>query len=458
MQRTQWSTQHLQQCESKIGQVLLRDKLTLATYSKDFGQLVHTQPAATCIPESLAQLQSLFSYVTEHKLPLTLRSKGLSQSGQSLPIPGGVSVDITRLNQVVALEGQTIWIEASATWADLLAASLSQGLAPHVVPHNCHLSIGGVLSAGGVGASSFRFGAIIAHVKALEVITPQGDKLRVDAHSELFHACLGGQGRFAVISKACIKLRFCKPQVRTFFLTYLDSTSWLKAIEEAKKKAHYLEAYCTSAYQGTKVIAGKRVPFAQWLYLLHVSLEYNKRGPSFTDLGQLNPWKLAYIQDESISSYFRRHDSRFEAMKRTGQWQLAHPWYECYIPAKLFHQHLESLINKLPLHFAPLLQIAFLANKHQRGFLMLPNEEDVLSIMLLNPGVNPVLLPECLAVLKELDELFLPRGGKRYLSGFLGKQIDDVYWKRHFGTHYNAWINLKKQYDPLGVLCSVLYP
>ena len=76
--------------------------------------------------------------------------------------------------------------------------------------------------------------------------------------------------------------------------------------------------------------------------------------------------------------------------------------------------------------------------------------------MILNPGVPPALVPGCLEVIRELDERFLARGGKRYLSGFLGADLPADYWTAHFGRDYASWSDLKRRYDPKGIFCSAL--
>ncbi|ASQ45559.1 FAD-binding protein [Legionella clemsonensis] len=373
---------------------------------------------------------------------------------------GGVSVQLEKLNGVGEHEGDSIWIEANATWADLLTKSLQKSQSPYVIPYNCHLSVGGVLSAGGIGASSFRFGSVTSHVKALEVMTTDGKVDVVDSRSDLFRACLSGQGRFAVITKACINLRQCAKNVRTFFLVYLDKERWLQDIQEAKKEADYLETFCSPAVQGAKLTdAGRRLPFAHWLYALHISKEFDNKAPTLDDINPtLKPWKLLHTQDEAIESYLHRHDSRFEAMKTTGQWDLLHPWYECFISQQLLNTSLDEILPHLPLYYATVLQVVPIVNQSEAGFLMFPKGKQIYAVMILTPGVNCQLLPGCLQTIYFLDSLFLDQGGKRYLSGYLGENLEPQYWENHFGSSYDAWLNLKKKYDPRRILQSSLHP
>ncbi|MDI9818319.1 MULTISPECIES: FAD-binding oxidoreductase [unclassified Legionella] len=457
MPQMHWNLHHVKQCKEETGQAMLYDEHALVSYGHDFGQLTQVNPVAACIPQSIEKLQSFLEYANQHHLPVTVRGKGLSQGGQSLPVNGGVTLHLEKLNKVHEHEVDSIWIESNASWATLLAKSLTGYQIPYVIPYNCNLSIGGILSAGGVGASSFKYGSITSHVEALEVVQADGQLKVIDSKSELFQACLSGQGRFAVITKACIKLRHCLKNVRTFFLVYLKKEQWLHDIQEVRGRADYIESFCSPSIQGAKLTSGKRLPFAQWLYALHVSIEYDKIPPEVNIISTLDPWKIIHIQDESIHSYLHRHDSRFEAMKLTGQWDLPHPWYECFIPTRVLADNLEMLLLELPLHYATVLQIVPMANRPRTGFFMFPDSNDFCAVMILNPGVNPVLLPGCLQAIEELDRLFLSTGGKRYLSGYLGERVTEKYWQKHFGSSYNDWSRLKKKYDSHHILKSCLH-
>ena len=236
--------------------------------------------------------------------------------------------------QILAIEEESIWVEANTSWSQLLDVTLAYYRAPSVLPYNCNLSVAGVLSAGGVGASSFKYGTTTAYVLALEVIDGTGTTHLVTKDSSLFHACLSGQGQFGVMTKACIKLKKVKPLVKTFFLVYLDAKEWLEDAEKIKNEVHYMELFCSPSLQGAHLEKGRRIPVAQWLYALHLSLEYEypETPPDFASLAKkIKPWKLLSSLEEDISSYMRRHNIRFDTMRKLGQWSLWHPWYECFI-------------------------------------------------------------------------------------------------------------------------------
>lgn len=452
-----WNTEKIKQYEKESGQALLKDEQTLACFSRDFGNIQRSPPSAVCIPKDEESLQSLLVFSQEHQLPVTVRAHGFSQCGQALAPPGGLTLSMKHFTKALEIQGESIWVQANASWADLLSLSLQQHKAPFVLPYNCHLSVGGVLSTGGVGASSFKQGLMNAYVEALEVVDGLGVKQVVNKNSPLFHACLSGQGQFAIITKACIKLRAVHPQVKTFSLVYTSQEQWFEDMEKIKDQVDYMELFCSPAMQGMQSRKGQKRPIASWLYGLHVSMEYEKKANILQSvISTLRPWQIINTQEESIASYFLRHDARFESMKQLGLWDMLHPWYECFIATKVLKENLGELLQTLPLHYANMVHIVPLAKK-KAGFLMLPEEDSICSFMILNPGVPELFKETCLEVIRELDTFFLQRGGKRYLSGFLGKDLPASYWPDHYGSQYPLWTQLKKQLDPAGIFCSRLY-
>jgi len=458
MPQTPWSMYQIKQCEQQLGQAMLRDEHSLVLYSVDFGKLHSSKPSAVFVPQSTGDLQDLMRYANEQGLPVTIRAKGLSQGGQTLALEGGVTIHMEQFTQVYEPQADVIWVDANATWSDLLDATVPLSKIPFVVPYNTNLSVAGLLSIGGVGAASFREGVAAAHVQALEVVTAEGELLTVDASSPLFQACLGGQGQFAVISKAAIALRPCAKQVRTFSLTYNDKAQWMRDLAQFKQSVDYIETFCTPALLGSKLTAKGRTPYAEWLFALHVSVEYDDEAPDLSSLGDdLRPWKVSNCQDESMASYLHRHDPRFAAMKLSGHWDMHHPWYECLIPAELLEQELDNFLEFLPMYFASNVHVVPIANRHEQTFVISPDKPEFYCIMILNPGIPPGLLPGCLDAINEMDDRLLQAGGKRYMSGFFGENVTDAYWKNHFGARYGTWLDSKQRFDPKGIFTSILH-
>lgn len=435
---------------------MLSDEHSLASCSGDFGGLVHSKPAAVFSPPTTEILQKLIAYADTNCLPVTVRANGLSQSGQSLPIAGGLTLRMNLFDAVHEQEDTSIWVDANASWSSLLAATLKKSRVPYITPYNLNLSIAGLISVGGVGAASFKHGIAASHVNAMEVVTANGKIQRIDSTSPLFHACLGGQGQFGVITRVAVKLRPCGRQIRTFFLAYVDQEQWLKDLAFFKRHADFIESFCSPALQGAKLTAKGRRPFAEWMFSLQVSFEYDDEAPELSDFGNdIRPWRVSHRQDETVESYLFRHEPRIQSMKTSGQWELQHPWYECLLAHDVAISELDDLLRSLPLYFATMVHLVPISERPATGSFVSPSQADFFSVMILNPGVPSALIPGCLEATREMDERFLAKGGKRYLSGFLGSDLPSDYWATHFGVGYTNWSNLKRRYDPKGIFCSL---
>jgi len=435
-------------------QAVLSDEHTLALFSQDFGKIISSSPVAVFSPDHIELLQTFIKYASKNKLPVTIRGMGLSQGGQSIPIEGGITLTMQHFIKTHKIVDNSIWVEANARWCDILDRTLPYQLAPAVLPYNCNLPIAGVLSAGGIGSSSFKNSTITTQVQALEVIDGRGEKRIVDEQSPLFEACLGGQGRCAVISKACIRLNPVSPQVKSYFLVYNDMEQWFQDIETAKEHADYLELFCSPSPQGAALYGDDRKPIADWLYGMHVSYGFKQKSPGLK--GSLKPQKILHSHEESIRSYFLRHNGRFTAMKETGQWDMIHPWYECFLPESIIKNKLAEILKQLPLYYANLVHIVPIA-KPSVGYTMFPDSESIYELMILNPGIPAPLKQGSLQTIHALDEQLLMMNGKRYLSGYLGHPVNEDYWKRHYGSRYDQWIHLKKEYDPFSIFTSSLF-
>jgi cytokinin dehydrogenase len=64
--------------------------------------------------------------------------------------------------------------------------------------------------------------------------------------------------------------------------------------------------------------------------------------------------------------------------------------------------------------------------------------------------VPKVFLKEALPRLDLLSGLSQNAGGKRYLSGYIN--FDRPKWESHFGEHWQTMIELKREFDPQGIL------
>ena len=185
--------------------------------------IVHQMPEAVLHPGSDRDVASMIRWAGERGLKATPRGQGHSVYGRA-QVDNGFVIDMTRLRTIHDIRSDRVVVDAGATWSEVVAATLPQGLVPPVLTDFLELSVGGTLVVGGIGSMTSRHGMQSDNVLALEVVTGTGQMVTCspDSHANLFDAVRAGLGQAAVILRATLKLIPAPQQVRRFLLSYPD--------------------------------------------------------------------------------------------------------------------------------------------------------------------------------------------------------------------------------------------
>ena len=138
-------------------------------------------------------------FARERGLDLAVRGGGHSVLGQST-IDGGLVVDLS-LMKAVAVDptARTVRAAAGLTWSELDAATTQAGLATTGGTVGS-VGIAGLTLLGGFGHLMRRHGLTVDNLRAVDLVTAEGRRLRVDAEHDpaLFWGLRGGGGGFGV--------------------------------------------------------------------------------------------------------------------------------------------------------------------------------------------------------------------------------------------------------------------
>ena len=149
----------------------------------------------------------VIALVRERRLELAVRSGGHSVAGHSTT-DGGVVLDLSEMkNLELDVEGRTAWAETGLTAGEYTAAVAAHGLATGFGDTGS-VGIGGITLGGGVGYLVRKYGLTIDNLISAEIVTADGELLRVDAetHPDLFWAIRGGGGNFGVATRFQFRL------------------------------------------------------------------------------------------------------------------------------------------------------------------------------------------------------------------------------------------------------------
>ncbi len=175
--------------------------------ASDLGGHHHRVPTAVLTPRSGEDLAKIVRFANRHGLKVAMRGQGHSQYGQTL-VEDGIVIDSSTLNAVKLGAPRIAEAQAGASWDDVTRVTLARGLTPPAMGDTMTLSVGGILSAGGVSNSSHVFGGVVDNVEEMDVVTGAGDVVTCSPrrNRELFELALAGMGQCGLIVSARLRL------------------------------------------------------------------------------------------------------------------------------------------------------------------------------------------------------------------------------------------------------------
>ena len=164
-------------------------------------------PAVIVRPADAADVSLIVSLARETGLELAIRSGGHSGAGHSVS-DGGFVLDLRDMRALhIDAERRTAWAETGLTAGEYTTATGAYNLATGFGDTGS-VGIGGITLGGGVGYLVRKHGLTIDDLLAAEIVTADGQLLRVDAetHPDLFWAIRGGGGNFGVATRFQFRL------------------------------------------------------------------------------------------------------------------------------------------------------------------------------------------------------------------------------------------------------------
>jgi FAD/FMN-containing dehydrogenase len=168
---------------------------------------IDRRPAVIVRPADATDVSYVVSLARESGLELAVRSGGHSPAGHSVS-DGGIVLDLRDMRALqIDPEARTAWAETGLTAGEYTTAAAAYGLATGFGDTGS-VGIGGITLGGGVGYFVRKYGLTIDDLLAAEVVTADGQLLRVDAetHPDLFWAIRGGGGNFGVATRFQFRL------------------------------------------------------------------------------------------------------------------------------------------------------------------------------------------------------------------------------------------------------------
>jgi cytokinin dehydrogenase len=425
---------------------LLTDSMSLQSAADDFGHIVHRTPRAVLRPGSVNDIVAMVRFCNRHLIPVAARGEGHSTFGQP-QVSNGLVIDMGALSAVHRVGSDRALVDAGAVWSAVLTEALADGKAPPVLTDYLELSVGGTLSVGGIGGTTFRHGLQVDNVLSLEVVTGEGRLVSCSPrhNRDLFEAVLAGLGQCALIVRATVGLVPATEQARTYHLSYSDLSTF------TADQRHLIDERRFDFVQG-QVLPD---PAGGWSFLLEAARYFSPPNLPNNDrlLAGLRHEAVTIQPDQSYYDFQNRLAPVVAELMRLGVWFLPHPWINLFLPGSVVDEYVsEVLIDFTPDDInGPVLLYPFWTRRLTRPMLQVPAEPIAFILALLRTAPpDPVIIDTMLASNRDLYEHARDVGGKQYPIGaspFTGSD-----WRDHFGDQWRRLVAAKRRYDPNGIL------
>ena len=184
---------------------------------------VPQRPAVVVRPRTTAQVSAVLTACNEAIVPVTPVAGRSGVCGGSIPVFGGVALDLTSLDGLIGVDETSLTadVRAGMFGPDLEAAlgRVGSGYTLGHWPQSMDLStVGGWLACRGAGQYSTRYGKIEDMVLGLEVVLADGRIVRTEGHGpraatgpNLTQLFVGSEGTLGVITEARFRIHPLPP-------------------------------------------------------------------------------------------------------------------------------------------------------------------------------------------------------------------------------------------------------
>lgn len=408
-------------------------------------------PDAVVYPRSASDVAALLAYASARGVPVTPVGANSSLEGHTVPLMGGVSLDMTRMDRIVEARPQDLLavVQPGVTYPRLNERFRRHGLFFPVDP-GAPATLGGMVSTNASGTAAVRYGTTRDYVLALEVVTPNGQILKVGSRARksasgygLVGLFTGAEGTLGVITEITVRLvglPEAAAAARVPFPHALAATEFVTSLIQAGVPVARCELVDEHSIRAVNAYSGTTYPEAMTVFL---EFHGNEAGIAH---------EVGIARELALAGGAEAFESAVDATERERLWEARHTML---FASNAAHPGMDSLITDVavPISELPGAVSTALDECASAGFTanMVGHVGDGNFHLTLYVDGDPVRREQAEGIIDRLTWRALDVGGTA--TGEHGVGLRKLkYMQREHGEALGLMRSLKQLLDPAGIM------